>query len=260
MAAIRECARQFGRNPSFPELRGVGQATTPDSRTHCGTFQRALRDAGLAPQGGGYRVETDQLFLDWAGIARKLGNVPSMSDYAMHGAHSLSPLLRRFGNWNGVLRGMRTFAEEDGLAEEWADVLGMVREHQQELAPIKTAATPKARLLPGRPLYGPPMAPAGLAHEPVNEAGVIYLFGMVAGRLSYVVTHLQAEFPDCEALREVETGRWQRVRIEFEFESRNVLRHGHAAGECDLIVCWLHNWPDCPLEVMELRKVRNKAG
>src|SRR5260370_13890482 len=172
MAAIRECARQFGRNPSFPELRGLGQVTTHDIRTHFGTFSRALRDAGLAPKGGGYRVETDQLFLDWAGIARKLGKVPSMSDYAMHGAHSLSPLLRRFGNWNGVPRGMRKFAEEDGLAEEWADVLGMVRQHQQELAPIKTPATPKARLLPRPPLHGPPMSPAALAHEPVNEARV----------------------------------------------------------------------------------------
>jgi Homing endonuclease associated repeat len=260
MAAIRECARQLGRNPTFPELKRLGQVTPHDIRTHFGTFSRAQRETGLAPKGGGYRVETVQLFLDWAAIARKLGKVPSMSDYAMHGAYSISPLLRRFGNWNGVPRGMRQFAEENGLAVEWADVLSMVREHQQELAPIKTSATPKARLLAGRPVYGPPMAPAGLAHEPVNEAGVIYLFGMVAGRLGYVVTHLQTEFPDCEALREVEAGRWQRIRIEFEFESRNFLAHGHAAGECDLIVCWLHNWPECPLEVVELSKVVNRPA
>jgi hypothetical protein len=29
----------------------------------------------------------------------------------------------------------------------------------------------------------------------------------------------------------------------------------HPAAHCDLIVCWKHNWPECPLEVLELRKV-----
>jgi len=30
--------------------------------------------------------------------------------------------------------------------------------------------------------------------------------------------------------------------------------HGHDVGGADLIVCWEHNWPECPLEVVELRK------
>jgi len=28
--------------------------------------------------------------------------------------------------------------------------------------------------------------------------------------------------------------------------------HGHNAGECDVIVCWRHNWKECPLRVIEL--------
>ena len=66
----------------------------------------------------------------------------------------------------------------------------------------------------------------------------------------------QPGFPDCEALREVARGVWQRVRIEFEFESRNFLRHRHKPNGCELIVCWKHNWKECPkgLEVIELRK------
>jgi len=47
----------------------------------------------------------------------------------------------------------------------------------------------------------------------------------------------------------------QRVRIEFEFESRNFRTHGHNPAECDVVVCWKHNWPECPLEVLELRSV-----
>jgi hypothetical protein len=48
---------------------------------------------------------------------------------------------------------------------------------------------------------------------------------------------------------------WQNVRIEFEYESRNFRDHGHEAEECDLIVCWVHNWAECPadLEVIALK-------
>jgi hypothetical protein len=45
------------------------------------------------------------------------------------------------------------------------------------------------------------------------------------------------------------------VRIEFEYLSRNFLKHRHRVDKCDIIVCWIHNWPECPLEVLELRKV-----
>ena len=67
-----------------------------------------------------------------------------------------------------------------------------------------------------------------------------------------MVLRVQTEFPDVEALRCGDHGRWRRVRIELEFESKNFLLHGHDPRECDLIVCWSHNWPSCPLEVLEL--------
>jgi hypothetical protein len=69
---------------------------------------------------------------------------------------------------------------------------------------------------------------------------------------------MQAEFPDCEALRQVKQDRWQRLRIEFEFESLNFVKHGHDVKGCDMIVCWKHNWPECPLEVVELSKFVGK--
>ena len=46
--------------------------------------------------------------------------------------------------------------------------------------------------------------------------------------------------------------RWQRLRIEFEHRSRNFRDHHHDPAACDLIVCWHHDWPECPLEVLEL--------
>ena len=114
------------------------------------------------------------------------------------------------------------------------------------------------KLFSDRPVYGPSMVPAALAHGPMNEAGVVYLFGMMAENQGFVATHIQTEFPDCEAMWEILPGKWQRVRIEFEYESRNFLKHLHEVKDCDVIVCWVHNWPECPLEVVELRSLLPK--
>jgi hypothetical protein len=107
------------------------------------------------------------------------------------------------------------------------------------------------------PTYGDPIDFRGLRHEPVNEQGVVFLFGMVAKELGYSVEAVQTGYPDCEAKRQIGPGKWQRVRIEFEYESRNFRDHGHPVNGCDVIVCWRHNWADCPtrLEVLELRTV-----
>ena len=105
--------------------------------------------------------------------------------------------------------------------------------------------------------YGAPINFRGLRHAPINEQGVVYLFGMVSFELGLIVEAVQAGFPDCEAKRCIDEkrNRWQRVRIEFEFRSRNFRDHGHDATCCDLIVCWEHNWPECPLDVIELRTI-----
>ena len=111
--------------------------------------------------------------------------------------------------------------------------------------------------LKDRVTYGNPTRFRGLRHEPVNEQGVVLLFGMLAKELGYLVESVQTGFPDCEAMRQITPERWQRVRIEFEFESRNFRDHGHPSTGCDVIVCWRHNWAECPenIEVVELSRI-----
>ena len=113
------------------------------------------------------------------------------------------------------------------------------------------------RVLPDRPLLGPPMHVARLTHEPVNEMGVSMLFAMMARKLGFIIESVQAAFPDCRAKMEVMPGRWQDVRIEFEYESRSFCEHGHDPKGCDMIVCWRHNWKGCPKDMMvlELSKI-----
>ena len=53
---------------------------------------------------------------------------------------------------------------------------------------------------------------------------------------------------------------WQTAQIEFEYESRNFLDHGHDPEKCDVVICWKHNWPECPenLEIVALSKLIEK--
>jgi hypothetical protein len=104
-------------------------------------------------------------------------------------------------------------------------------------------------------VYGRPILLPELATAPTNEMGVVFLFGVLARQLGFMVLRVQPGFPDVEALRCGKDGQWRWVRIELEFESRNFLLHGHDPKGCDLIVCWEHNWPSCPVEVMELSKI-----
>jgi hypothetical protein len=130
-----------------------------------------------------------------------------------------------------------------------------------ELAPSGlqwiTAACFPRRPLKDRPLLGAPTGLPAFPYEPVNEMGVMVLFSMMAQHLGFVIESVQAGFPDCQAKIEVEPGRWQHFRIEFEYESRGFKQHGHDPSQCDLIVCWRHNWKNCPphIQVLELSKL-----
>ena len=93
---------------------------------------------------------------------------------------------------------------------------------------------------------------APLDFAPNNEQGVVYLFSHLARRrFGLRVERVQAGYPDCLAYKD-----GKRVRIEFEYRSRNFVAHRHAPSDCDWIVCWIHDWPAVPsrLRVVELRK------
>lgn len=94
---------------------------------------------------------------------------------------------------------------------------------------------------------------APLQYAPKNEIGVVYLFAHIARKKQFRIEEIRSQFPDCIAYRR-SGDKEKLVRIEFEFKSSSFKSHGHDSKECDCIVCWHHDWPDCPLEVIELRK------
>jgi HNH endonuclease len=266
IAAIRKCAEDLGHVPSMDELLRTTGMSKYLVRRHFGAYTKALEACGLERHGCGYRVELEKLFLDWAGVVRRLGKIPSMLDYEFHGKYTIKPLVRHFGGWMHVPAGLMSYAQKAQLEDEWKDVLELAGKNLR-YAPLPARMSvqaknlpPKPRVAADEPVYGPPMVETPLIYAPTNEAGVAVLFGAVARPLGFAITRVQTVFPDCEATREVEPGRWLRVRIEFEYESRNFLTHMHPVDKCEMIVCWNHNWPECPLEVVELKSAVKQIG
>jgi hypothetical protein len=263
--AIQQCAAKLGRTPNLRDLRLTGGVSEPILYTRFGGLAKALIAAGLEVNGPGFNQPESTLLLDWAGVARKLKKIPSVHEYGSEGRFSISPFQNRYRRWAAVADAFRRFALETKIETAWQDVLALgdaqtIKARKAARAGVQKRVR-KGPVFNDRTFYGRPLPLPELVHEPVNELGVVFVFGMLARKLGFVVLHLQPAFPDCEALRETIRGHWQRVRIEFEFESRNFLRHRHKKNGCDMIICWRHNWRDCPanIEVLELNKVLHKV-
>jgi hypothetical protein len=232
---------------------------------HFPSWREAVRAAGLEPNSTNIKLDPGVLLEDWGEMVRRARRIPTREQYRRDGTFSPGAFERHFGPWSSIPLKFRAFAANNN---EWTDVVALLPTEQltnvsrpdtSASAPIDESAIRRYTKLDNRPTYGNPIDFRGLRHEPVNENGVVFLFGMVARELGYLVEAIQAAYPDCEAKRQVAPGKWQRVRIEFEFESRNFRDHGHPPERCDVIVCWRHNWQDCPtnLEIGELRSVIN---
>jgi hypothetical protein len=106
--------------------------------------------------------------------------------------------------------------------------------------------------MPEKSIVGDLINFRGLVYAPINENGVIFLFGKVADDLNMYIEEIKPGYPDCIGRRFVGKG-WERVAIEFEFKSSNFKQHKHDPKDCDIIICWENDWKDCPLEVIELK-------
>jgi|SRR6185437_8138242 len=261
IAAIQQLAGELRRLPTMKEIAAKYHVTRKTIQKTFGSYTMALETAGLGSPRTRIKLEMKDLFLDWAGIARKLKKLPTVMEFNRETKYSMMPISSRIGRWLEVPMTMQAFAEEEGLAAEWRDVMRMIAEHTGRVGLGSTRTNFRRRrgvVLEDRAVFGPPVCRGPLVHWPSNENGVLFLFGALAERMGFVATLIRTAFPDCEALREVGPDQWQRVFIEFEFDSRSFIAHKHNPKKCDIIVCWIHNWKDCPLEVIELRKMVDK--
>lgn len=263
LKSIATVARQLGHTPSILEFAASAEISRYSLFRLFPKWNEAVRAAGLRPNRLYVRPENNELLRDWGEVVRKKRSMPSRWAYRLAGEYYPLTLAKRFGGWESVPQAFRNFAKGK---REWRDVLALLpptaakKERgwpEQNASTLNTRREAQRASLKDRPTYGNPMHLPNFRHAPVNEQGVVLLFGMLAKDLGYMIEAVQKGFPDCEAKRQIAAERWQRVRIEFEFESRNFWEHGHAVSGCDVIVCWRHNWEECPkdIEVVELSSI-----
>ncbi|MGD9850672.1 MAG: homing endonuclease associated repeat-containing protein [Nitrospirales bacterium] len=237
-------------------------------RYQFGTWNKALKAAGFSPNPSGKCLSgctksTDEaLFKAIGDLWRRTGRKPTEDSMNSEGPFSTKPYRDRWGKFSLAVN---EYIKRFGIPNDQygSDISLKMKPDTPFSGKVVLPSThkPKANVEKRkRILYGEPLDFRGLRYAPINEQGVVYLFGMVSRELGFLIESIRTDFPDCEGKRCLDTRghKWQHVRIEFEYRSKNFLEHGHDPGECELIVCWVHDWDDCPVEVLELRTKMKK--
>jgi hypothetical protein len=178
-------------------------------------------------------------------LTEELGKLPTESELSAFGQFSPKPHRTRWGSFSKAVQAAcekygvpfgTTVATPSAIKSESTQV-------SASYAPPSLSFSPKIYAQRKRTQYGEPVDFRGLRHAPVNEQGVVYLFGMVSRELGFLVESIRTAYPDCEGKRCIDAKRqiWENVLIEFEYRSSNFREHGHNVQDCDLIVCWIHD-------------------
>jgi hypothetical protein len=123
--AIKKCAAKLGRAPSQAEFRRASKISWYQVYKHFRGMRQAVRAAGLEPGPRGGALDVNALTLDWAGVVRKLGRLPSRAEYCEHGIHHAGTLHARIV-WSQMAHKFVLLVREFHLEREWADVVKIV--------------------------------------------------------------------------------------------------------------------------------------
>lgn len=207
-------------------------------------------------------LSDDELLSEFHRVATEVGDIPTWAVFSSRARISRSVVTRRFGGLRGTLIRYHDWLQQNCPNSSLLAQLQTRSRHEVPPAPPPPSTVSSAPSSPSwsrleGPQFGRPIDFRGLRHAPINEQGVVFLFGMVSYELGFIVEAVHDSYPDCEAKRCIDSRnqRWQRVRIEFEYRSGNFRDHGHNPAGCEVIVCWEHDWHECPIEVVELRRV-----
>lgn len=179
-------------------------------------------------------------------------HAPALSSPAAPPIESASAASQRSGSEPVAGAAMASVADLPGLVPPL--VAPLLHAHGVTTANAQTVARITPLSVPS--VYGDPIEFRGVRHAPVDVGGVIFLFGMIARELGFNVEAMSSGFPRCEAKRQISPGKWARLRIDFELESRQFRDAGRNPALCDLIVCWRDTWSDRPvsLDVLPLER------
>lgn len=248
---IREVASKLKKNylaeTEFTKATGISYR--PIHRLF-GSWKQAVKEAGLdIHPAHKIKIEDINLFQEYFRVTEELNRFPAYNEFARRSKYSIGVYENRFGNFTEFRKDALQYGIDNGLIKPEIA--------QPTVEKLQTETIQKGysyEAFEDRPVLGEKIDFQGLLHAPVNELGVVYLFGILSNDLGFVVESIQSCFPDCEAKRRLKNNRWQRVRIEFEYRSSNFIGHKHDITKCDIIICWEHDWNDCPLEVISFKE------
>lgn len=259
---IRRVARELGQEKlAARDFSANSKLSLGTVINRFGAWNAAAEKAGLEPidrievaQQANQRamIPEDELLLDLLRLAALSGGAcPTIASISSQGQFSPSVYKRRFGSHASAFR-LACERFPDGATQS-----GVSRSRERsKCAPLSSGLKlVSADAQRPQTLYGERIDFRGLTFAPTNELGVVFLFGMVARELGFCIESVRSEYPDCEGKMCVsrDGDKWAHVRIEFEYRSSNFGDHGHSPDGCDLIVCWVHDWSECPKEVVELK-------
>lgn len=91
---------------------------------------------------------------------------------------------------------------------------------------------------------------------PQNETETILLFNWLNQlyKLGFTLVYFSGSFPDA-----VYKYKNKEIKVEFELKSSRAKHHfddpTSKSTLCEMIICWQHDWAECPVDVFEIKKV-----
>lgn len=221
-----------------------------------GSWRAALNAAGLQLHPNFHEeIPLADVAQEFLHVVDEIGAIPTVNQMTRRSRHCKNTFTRKFGSYTQFkIAAIGHILDQPDVPAETQCAL---RAHLEKLTPPAKDTPSPATHHKGRHLGF-----RAFAFAPTNESDVVAMFGAVADDLGFEIVSTRGPFPDCKARRKTRArrARYESCLIEFEFQSSDFRRHGHPVNGCNLIVCWEHDWKDCPLEVLELRTEIQKLG
>lgn len=236
-------AKQYRKHGKYPGLKPIYR--------HFQSWRKAARAAGLDPSPyEQVQIPFEDRVRDFLAVAVDLGRIPTIKELQRRTRRieHISKQLGGYANYKAAIARHYLGHEASYDLSLSSDMREAVTELAQQGGLAQTEDPAPHR-------QGRVLGFRQFAFAPTQEQDVVALFNAVADDLGFEILSNRSPFPDCLARRRSPGRRasYMDCRIEYEFSSRDYERHKHPLDGCDLIVCWIHDWPDSPIEVLELQ-------
>ena len=230
-------------------------------RNHYDNWSDACKANGLKSGTVQDTVPIETLANDFLSVVLDDGAIPSLHRLIRLAKRGERVFSKKHGGYDSFKRKAIEYLFTASLVKN-SETLEMLQTELRSLQAKSISEPPIKAIRPHE--HGRMLGFRAFAYAPTYENEVVAMFGAIAHEIGFEIVSNRSEFPDCKANRRVEGSARERYRecmIEFELRSSHFKAHKHPVSGCDLIVCWEHDWKDCPLEVLELKtKIEKMTG